>query len=52
MWKLEEKFEFRNIDQEEADQAAREQADALRCLNLAKEKIATLEERIWRGINE
>ena len=38
--------------QEEADQAAREQADALRCLNLAKEKIATLEERIWRGINE
>ena len=38
--------------QEEADQAAIEQADALRCLNLAKEKIATLEERIWRGINE
>lgn len=38
--------------QEEADQAAREQADALRCLNLAKEKTATLEERIWRGINE
>lgn len=38
--------------QEEADQAAREQADAFRCLNLAKEKIATLEDRIWRGINE
>ncbi|SFG56197.1 dynamin family protein [Oribacterium sp. WCC10] len=38
--------------QEEAYQAVREQADALRCLNLAKEKIATLEERIWRGINE
>ena len=38
--------------QEEADQAVREQADALRCLNLAKEKIATLEDRIWRGIDE
>lgn len=38
--------------QEDADQAAREQADALRCLNLAKEKIATLEDRIWRGIDE
>lgn len=38
--------------QEEANQAAREQVDALRCLNLAKEKIATLEDRIWRGIDE
>lgn len=37
---------------EEADQVAREQEDALRCLNLAKEKIATLEDRIWRGIDE
>ena len=38
--------------QQEADQAAREQADALRCLNLAKGKIVTLEDRIWRGIDE
>lgn len=38
--------------QEAADQATREQADAKRCLDLAKSKISILEDRIWRDINE
>lgn len=37
---------------EEADRAAAEQKDAQRCLDLARVEIETLEESIWRGINE